>query len=197
MLFDNIFTYLNYLNILNYFLQFSSCGPWRIFSYSNSPSHCTLGWYRHTSSSRQFCYIFCWLEILNYCPDGGNGNFHCSSSFLKATSLICEAQLSFAAHQKYILCFFSLWWMIKGIWALFSLLFIFLWNRKPELDDFMFIIMLECSKLWIWMGIYFRDILLIRISRGAINCVQCVFKKNIYFIMIFPPILNSYYPMKG
>ncbi len=91
--------------------------------------------------------IFCWLEILNYCPDGGNGNCHCSSSFLKATSLICEAQLSFAAHQKYILCFFSLWWMIKGIWTLFSLLFIFLWNRKPWLDNFMFIIALECSKL--------------------------------------------------
>ena len=181
---------------LNFFLQFSSCDPWRVFSYSNSPSHHTLGRYRHTSSSRQFCNIFCWLEILNYCPDGGNGNFHCSSSFLKATSLICEAQLSFAAHQKYILWFFSLWWMIKGIWALFSLLFIFLWNRKPELDDFMFIIMLECSKLWIWMGIYFRDILLIRISRGANNCVQRVFEKNIYFIMIFPPIFNSYYPMK-
>ncbi len=31
--------------------------------------------------------------------DVGNGDFHCSSSFLKATSLICEAQLSFAAHQ--------------------------------------------------------------------------------------------------
>jgi len=41
-------------------------------------------------------------EILNYCPDGGNGNF------LKATSLICEAQLTFAAHQKYIISFFSL-----------------------------------------------------------------------------------------
>ncbi len=106
---------------------------------------CALGRYRHTSSSRQIHNIFCWLEILNYCPDGGNGNFHCSSSFLKATSLICEAQLSFAAHQKYILWFFSLWWMIKGIWALFSLLFILLWNRKPWLDNFMFIIPLECS----------------------------------------------------
>ncbi len=31
--------------------------------------------------------------------------------------------------------------------------------------------------------IYFRDILLIRISRGANNCVQRVFEKNIYFIM--------------
>ncbi len=93
--------------------------------HSNSPSHHTLGRYRHTSSSRQIHNIFCWLEILNYCPDGGNGNFHCSSSFLKATSLICEAQLSFAAHQKYIICFFSLWWMINGIWALFSLLLYF------------------------------------------------------------------------
>ncbi len=73
--------------------------------------------------------------IYNYCPDGENGNFHCSSSFLKATLLICEAQLSFAAHQKYILWFFSLWWMIKGICTLFSLLFIFLWKRKPWLDN--------------------------------------------------------------
>ncbi len=60
-----------------------------------SPSHCALGRYRQTSSSRQFHNILCWLEILNYCPDGGNGNFHCSSSFLKVTSLICEAQLYF------------------------------------------------------------------------------------------------------
>ncbi len=29
-------------------------------------------------------------------------------------SLICEARLSFAAYQKYILWFFSLWWLIKG-----------------------------------------------------------------------------------
>ncbi len=120
---------------LNYFLKFSSCGPWRVFGHSNSPSHHALGRYRHTSSSRQIRNILCWLEILNYCPDGGNGNFlfffffffffgngnfHCSRSFLKATSLICEAQLSFAAHQKYILWFFSLWWMIKGIWPLCS-----------------------------------------------------------------------------
>ncbi len=90
---------------------------------------------------------FITFSVDNYCPDGANVNFHCSSSFLKATSLICEAQLSFNAHQKYILWFFSLWWMIKGIWALFSLLFIFLWNRKPWLDTFMFIITLECSKL--------------------------------------------------
>ncbi len=135
---------------LNFFLQFSRCGPWRVFSHSNTPSHRALGWYRQTSSSRQFRNILCGLDIFNYCPDGENGNVHCSSSFLKATSLICEAQLSFAAHQKYIVYFFSLQWMIKGIWTLFSLLFIFLWNRKPWLDNFMFIITLECSKLWMW-----------------------------------------------
>ncbi len=90
-----------------------SRSSWRVFGHSNSPPHRALGRYRHMSSSRQIHNIFCWLEILNYCPDGGNGNFHCSSSFLKATSLICEAQLSFAAHQKYILCFFSLWWWLR------------------------------------------------------------------------------------
>ncbi len=84
-------------------------------------------------------------------------------------------------------CVVKLWWIIKGIRALFSLLFIFMWNRKPWLDNFMFIITLECSKLWIWMGIYFRDILLIRISRGTNNCVQRVFeKKHLFHNEIFP-----------
>ncbi len=36
------------------------------------------------------------------------------------------------------------------------------------------------------------DILLKRISRGGNSCVQRIFKKNIYFIMIFHPILNPY-----
>ncbi len=54
-------------------------------------------------------------------------------------------------------------------------------------DNFMFIITLECSKLWIWMGINFRDILLIRISRGANNCVQRVFeKKHLFHNDIYP-----------
>ncbi len=68
---------------LNYFLQFSSCGPWRVFSHSNSPSHCVLRRYRHTSSSRQFRNILCWLEILNYCSDGGNWVFTSLALFLK------------------------------------------------------------------------------------------------------------------
>ncbi len=45
-LFDNFFKGFQTLR-LHYFLQFSSCGPWRVFSHSNSPSHHALGWYRH------------------------------------------------------------------------------------------------------------------------------------------------------
>ncbi len=33
------------------------------------------------------------------------------------------------------------------------------------------------------MGIYFRDILIKRISRGTNNCGHCVLEKNIYFLM--------------
>ncbi len=33
--------------------------------------------------------------------------------------------------------------------------------------------------------------------KGAVNCVQRVLEKKMYFIIIFPPIFNSYYPMKG
>jgi len=66
-------------------LQFSSCDPWRVFGHSNSPPHRSLGWYRHTSSSRQICNIFGWLKPLNYCPDCRNGNFLCFSSFFTAT----------------------------------------------------------------------------------------------------------------
>ncbi len=40
------------------------------------------------------------------------------------------------------------------------------------------------------MGIYFRDSLLIQICRGVNNCVHCVFKKNIYFMMISPSQFN-------
>ncbi len=43
------------------------------------------------------------------------------------------------------------------------------------------------------MGIYFRDILLIRISRGANNCGQHSLEKNMYFIMRFSPDFQSFY----
>ncbi len=123
---------------------------------SNSPSHRALGWYRPTSSPVSFVY-FMLIRNSELLPWWWKWNFHCFSPFLKATSLICEAQLSLL-HIKIYYLVFSLWWMIKGILALFFLLLIFLWNRKPWLGNFMFIITLECSQLWIWMGIYFRDI---------------------------------------
>ncbi len=43
------------------------------------------------------------------------------------------------------------------------------------------------------MGIYFRDILLIRISRGANNCGQHSLEKSIYFIMRFSPHFQLFY----
>ncbi len=43
------------------------------------------------------------------------------------------------------------------------------------------------------MGIYFRDIFLIRISRGANNCGQHSLEKNIYFIMRFSPHFQLFY----
>ncbi len=42
-------------------------------------------------------------------------------------------------------------------------------------------------------GIYFRDILLTRISRGANNCGQHPLEKNIYFIMRFSPHFQLFY----
>ncbi len=89
--------------------------PWESLASQTLLLH-VLGRYRHTSSSRTFS-IDCKFLIIALMVE--MGIFYGSSSFLKATSLICEAQLSFAAHQKYILWYFSLWWMIKGIWALF------------------------------------------------------------------------------
>ncbi len=47
--------------------------------------------------------------------------------------------------------------------------------------------------LKISMGIYFRDILLIRISRGANNCGQHSLEKNSYFIMRFSPHFQLFY----
>ncbi len=42
-------------------------------------------------------------------------------------------------------------------------------------------------------GIYFRDILLTRISRGANNCGQHSLEKNSYFIMRFSPHFQLFY----
>ncbi len=102
-------------------MQFSSCDPWRVFGYSNSPPQRALGRYRHASSFRQIFNIFSWLEPLNYYPDVGMGIFNVltlKTIFSYNHFLFCDAQQSCSSHQKYIFCFFSLWWMIKGIWPL-------------------------------------------------------------------------------
>ncbi len=53
------------------------------------------------------------------------------------------------------------------------------------MPDFMFIITWSAQNCEYELEyIYFWDFLLIRISRGANNCVQGVFEKNIDFIMI-------------
>jgi len=44
--------------------------------------------------------------------------------------LFCDGQQSFASHQNYTLWFYSLWWMVKGIWHLCFLIFKLLWNKK-------------------------------------------------------------------
>ncbi len=82
-----------------------------VFSHLNSPSHHALEWYRHRSSSRQFRNIYCWLEIFNYCPDVGHVNFHCSSSFLKAISLICSIIFCCASEIYYLFFFHCDGWL--------------------------------------------------------------------------------------
>jgi len=37
--------------------------------------------------------------------------------------LFCEVQQSFDAHQNHVLWFYSLWWMIQGMWPLCFLMF--------------------------------------------------------------------------
>ncbi len=76
--------------------QLSSCDPWRVFGHLNSLPHVALRQYGQTIYCRQICNISCWLELLNYGPNGGNVNVQCLNSFLFKTV---------AAHQKYILCF--------------------------------------------------------------------------------------------
>ncbi len=76
--------------------------------------------YRHTSSFRQIFNIFSWLEPLNYYPDGGNGDFQCFNSFLTATFYFGMPNNLVLHIRNIFFVFFSLWWMIKGIWPLCS-----------------------------------------------------------------------------
>jgi len=43
------------------------------------------------------------LELFNYRPGGGNGNFQCFSYFLKVTLYFAKLNNLFAAHHNYSL----------------------------------------------------------------------------------------------
>ncbi len=62
-----------------------------------------------TSKTQQYISLYTWGTFY---PRVHQTHLEClmveMGTFIKATSLICEAQLSFAAHKKYIICFFSL-----------------------------------------------------------------------------------------
>jgi len=92
-------------------LQFSICDPLRVFGHSNSPPHSALRQYRHTSSSLQIRNIFSWLELLNFCPDGGNGDFQFFSYFLTNLSILWSSTIFCCTSELYS-WFYSLWWMI-------------------------------------------------------------------------------------
>ncbi len=120
--------------------------------------------------------------------------------FLNPLSNLWSSIIFCCTSEIYYLVFLIVMGDSFGIWPLFSL-FIFLWNRKPWLDNFMFIITLVCSKLWIWMGRHFRYILHWIIFRGTSNCVQRIFENKHLFHNYTPPppppILNSYPRMKA
>ncbi len=82
--------------------------------------------------------------------------------------------------------------MIREFGLCVPSIFIILGNRKSWLDNFMLLVTL-CAKHLNMNGIYFRDILLTRISRGANNCGQHPLEKNIYFIMRFSPHFQLFY----
>jgi len=129
----------------NQSLQFSSCDPWRVFSHSNSPPHCALGQYRHTSPSRQIFNIFSWLESLNYCPDGGNGDFQCFRYFLTATFYFVKLNNLVLYIRTIFLGFTS----CDGWLREFCLCVTHTYNpveEKSWLDNFMLLVTLECYK---------------------------------------------------
>ncbi len=127
------------------------------------------------SSSRQIFNIFSWLELLNYCPDGGNGDFQFFGSFL--TDTFCFVKLKNLV--LYIRTIFFGFTHCDRWLREFGLIFIILWNRKSWLDNFSHPwCAIKCKYEWI----NFRDILLI--SRGANNGSQnALEKKNIHFIL--------------
>ncbi len=107
------------------------------------------------------------------------GIFCCSSSFLEPLHSFVKLNYLLLHIRNILFVFFS---HCDGWLREFRLCFpSYLYSVKQEAMSgyFMFIITLECSKLGIWMGTYFRDILLIRISKGCQLIVSNVYWENI------------------
>ncbi len=137
------------------------------------------------SSSRQICNIFSWLELLNYCPDGGNGDFQFFGSFL--TDTFCFVKLNnLVLYIRTI--FFGLTHCDRWLRE-FGLCIPYIYNPvEQEVMTGQFQspwCAIKCKYEWI----NFRDILLIRISRGANNGSQhALEKKHLFHNVSFPPL---------
>ncbi len=143
------------------------------------------------SSFRQIFNIFSWLEPLNYYPDGGNGDFQCFNSFLTATFYFVMLN-NLVLHIRNIFFVFS---HCDGWLREFDLCVPHIYNpveQKVMAGQFHAPSHPGVLKN-VNMNGNIRDILLIRISRGANNCGQHSLEKNIYFIMRFSPHFQLFY----
>ena len=124
---------------LNLPLQFSSCDPWRFFCQSNHPPHGAWGQFTDRSSSRLIPYISCRFELLNYCPDCGNGYFQLLRYFLISFSGFLQLNNFLSHFDTVFFCLSHLdeWLRVFG---LCHLIFIPEWNRKSWLTTKEFLI---------------------------------------------------------
>ncbi len=125
---------------------------------------------------------------LNYYPDGGNGDFQCFNSFPRSTFYVVMLN-NLVLHIRTIFPGFA---PCDGWLREFGLCVPHIYNHVMA-GQFHAPSHHGVLKNLIWMGIYFRDILLIRISKGANNCSQHSLKKNIYFRMRFSPHFQLFY----
>ncbi len=127
------------------------------------------------SSSRQICNIIGWLEPHIYCPDGGNGDLQCFSSFLTATFYFAKLD-NLVLHIRTIFFGFT---PCDGLLREFGVCVPHIYI--PVGQEVIARQSHAPSHSYIWKRI---NILPIRISRGANNCAY-----TCYFIMIFSIVL--------
>ncbi len=162
-------------------------------------------WSLHLCLTTWICWSLFWdeqgsffLKPCQTCGDVGAVRFFFFLGFSDPdwtpTTNLWSSSLLFCTSEIYSV--FSHWdrWLIWNLVFDFPPIYISV-KQEAWLDNFMFIITPECSKSWICdESEYERNILqryfTHKNSRGANNCVQHVFEKNIYFIMIFPPIFK-------